>query len=88
MGMHRDSLLAIGGFDESYVGWGREDSDFVVRLIHKKTTVRSGRLSTCVAHLWHHEVSRNRLSVNDKFLQDTLTDESHILAKSSVLKSL
>ena len=26
----------INGYDENYIGWGREDSDLVVRLINNK----------------------------------------------------
>lgn len=85
LGMHRNDLEAIGGFDESYVGWGREDSDFVVRLMHQGVKVRSGRLATCVAHLYHPESSRDQLSENDARFDSCLNVPSHVYPNSSTL---
>lgn len=75
----------VYGFDESYVGWGREDSDFVVRLMRHGIKVRSGRLAACVAHLHHAERPRDQLSENDTRFHTCLNDPAHILASSSVL---
>lgn len=85
--MHRQDALGIAGFDESYIGWGREDSDFVVRLIHSGVKIRSGRLATCVAHLYHPESSRDCLSVNDQRFRETLNNPTHVKANSSILFS-
>lgn len=85
LGVYRDDFAAIGGFDESYVGWGREDSDFVVRLMHRGVKVRSGRFAACVAHLHHLERSRDQLSENDARFHACLSDPTHIHSKSSIL---
>ena len=85
LSVHREDALRIAGFDESYIGWGREDSDFVVRLIHSGVKIRSGRLATCVAHLYHPESPRDRLSVNDQRFSETLNNSTHIMATSSIL---
>lgn len=85
LGMYRDDLEAIGGFDESYVGWGREDSDFVVRLVHQGVKIRSGRLGACVAHLHHPERARDHLSENDARFDNCLNVSSHVYPNSSTL---
>ena len=85
LGLHRNDLEAIGGFDEAYLGWGREDSDFVVRLIHQGMKVRSGRLAACVAHLQHSERLRDQLSENDARFISCLNDPAHVHRKSSIL---
>ena len=85
--MHREDALRIVGFDESYIGWGREDSDFVVRLIHSGVKIRSGRLAACVAHLYHPERPRDRLSVNDQRFRESLNNPDHVMATSSILCS-
>ena len=87
LSVHREDALRIAGFDESYIGWGREDSDFVVRLIHSGVKIRSGRLATCVAHLYHPESPRDRLSVNDQRFSETLNNPNHVMATSSILYS-
>ena len=85
LGMYRDDIETIGGFDESYLGWGREDTDFVVRLIHKGVKIRSGRLAACVAHLHHPERAQDQLSENDARMSSCLNDLSHVYPKSSIL---
>lgn len=87
LSVHREDALRIAGFDECYVGWGREDSDFVVRLIHSGVKIRSGRLAACVAHLYHPESPRDRLSVNDQRFRETLNNPNHVMATSSILYS-
>jgi glycosyltransferase involved in cell wall biosynthesis len=84
---HREDVLRIFGFDQAYVGWGREDSDFVVRLIHLGVKIRCGRLAVCVAHLYHPENSRARLSVNEQRFRDTRNNSSHVIPASSILQS-
>ena len=85
VGLYRDDLEAIGGFDEAYKGWGREDSDFAVRLIHQGVKVRSGRLAACVAHLHHSERPRDQLSENEAHFMSSLNDPAHVHPKSSIL---
>jgi glycosyltransferase involved in cell wall biosynthesis len=87
LSVHREDALRIAGFDESYLGWGREDSDFVVRLIRSGVKIRSGRLAACVAHLYHPEMPRDQLSVNDNIFRETLNNPNHIMATSSILQS-
>ena len=84
LGLYRDDLEAIGGFDEAYKGWGREDSDFVVRLIHQGVKVRSGRFAASVAHLHHSERTRDKLSENDARFTICLKDSAHRYAKTSI----
>lgn len=62
--LHTERVLSVYGFDENYVGWGLEDSDFVVRLIRTGCTIRSGRLAVCVNHLFHIENERTMYSTN------------------------
>lgn len=46
----REAYEAVGGFDESYQGWGYEDSDFHVKLVVQR---RWDRLPGEAWHLWH-----------------------------------
>ncbi len=73
MGLYKDDFLSVSGFDEQYVGWGREDTDLALRLINSGLRIKSARLAACVAHLWHPEESRESLDINDKKLIDTAT---------------
>ena len=85
LSLHREDTIRVAGFDESFIGCGLEDSDFVVRLLHSGIRIRSGRLGACVAHLYHDESSRDRLSINHQRFQETLTNRDHVIANSSIL---
>jgi len=56
--MHRADFMEIDGYDQSFEGWGFEDSDLAIRLQnHGVRLIRPGRGST-VVHLWHREADR------------------------------
>jgi glycosyltransferase involved in cell wall biosynthesis len=60
----RGDLDRIDGFDCSYAGWGLEDSDLVVRLLHAGVRRKDGRFATGVLHLWHPHNDRRQLPAN------------------------
>jgi glycosyltransferase involved in cell wall biosynthesis len=71
----RRDLECIDGFDAAYVGWGKEDSDLVVRLLHAGIGRKDGRFATGVLHLWHPAADRAALPENeDKLGQIIRTD--------------
>ena len=72
LSLFKEDAVAVGGFDESFVGWGREDTDFIARSINSGMTIRSGRFAVTGAHLWHKESPRNNLSNNERMLQMTV----------------
>lgn len=79
----RDDLLRVNGLDESYTGWGLEDSDLVVRLIRAGVVNKSARFSAPVLHLWHRENDRSQLEENRRRLQQVL-EATHIRALKGV----
>ena len=64
LGVWRRDFEQINGFDERFVGWGREDSDFVMRLFNNGIRLKKGVFATAVLHLWHPEQSRDQLDEN------------------------
>jgi len=64
LGVARDDLDRVDGFDASYVGWGLEDSDLAVRLFHAGVQRKDGRFATGVLHLWHAQSDRSQLAAN------------------------
>jgi glycosyltransferase involved in cell wall biosynthesis len=68
----RRDLLAVNGLDESYSGWGLEDSDLVIRLLRAGIRHKSARFAAPVYHLWHPEFDRSRLAENQRRLDEIL----------------
>jgi len=61
----RQDLDRVDGFDAAFMGWGKEDSDLVVRLLHAGVRRKDGRFATGVLHLWHAPEDRSRLPENE-----------------------
>ena len=55
---------AIGGFDESLLGWGHEDADFIFRLQKNGVIRKSGAWATEVIHLWHKMADKQTAEKN------------------------
>lgn len=64
MAVWRSDLDLVNGFDESFTGWGHEDSDLVVRLFNAGVMRKDGAFATEVYHLWHREAKRDQESSN------------------------
>lgn len=72
IGVSKQDFMAVNGFDETYSGWGREDSDFAIRLIRHGSQLKDGRYAVPVLHLWHRENDRSQLNDNDERLSEVL----------------
>jgi glycosyltransferase involved in cell wall biosynthesis len=68
----REDLLGVNGLDEAYSGWGLEDSDLVIRLLHAGVRHKNARYAAPVLHLWHRENDRGNLSENQRRLRELL----------------
>jgi hypothetical protein len=64
----RSDLDRVDGFDATFSGWGREDSDLLVRLLHAGLRRKDGALATGVLHLWHADADRSELPANEQRL--------------------
>ena len=64
----RSDLDRVDGFDADYSGWGKEDSDLIVRLLHAGVRRKDGVFATGVIHLWHAEADRSQLNDNERKL--------------------
>ena len=76
----RSDLVRVNGLDESYSGWGLEDSDLVIRFLHAGVLHKSARFAAPVFHLWHKEHDRSHLPENQRRLTE-LQHSSRIRAQ-------
>lgn len=70
----RSDLDRVDGFDADYSGWGKEDSDIIVRLLHVGLRRKDGVFGTGVIHLWHAEADRSQLPENEQRLHAVIGD--------------
>ena len=71
---YRKDCISVNGFNNNFEGWGREDSEFFIRLINKGVTRKTLKFNAIQYHLWHDEASKNSLSKNDQLLKKTIDE--------------
>jgi glycosyltransferase involved in cell wall biosynthesis len=76
MAFFREDCIAINGFNNDFEGWGREDSEFVIRLINNGIKRKNIRFKAIQFHLWHQENSRKSLPINDLILNEAIINST------------
>ncbi|MEA2879019.1 MAG: hypothetical protein QOF14_4215 [Hyphomicrobiales bacterium] len=71
----RADLDKVDGFETSFVGWGLEDSDIVIRMIRAGVKRKDGRFATGVLHLWHQDADRSQFDANQEKLDELLEND-------------
>ncbi|RMF79783.1 MAG: glycosyltransferase [Nitrospirae bacterium] len=70
LALWRADFLAVNGFNEAFEGWGKEDSELVVRLFRHGVVRKDVRFQAAVFHLHHPEFDRGRLERNLRLLEE------------------
>jgi glycosyltransferase involved in cell wall biosynthesis len=70
----RQHLLKVNGYNEEFVGWGREDSELAARLLNNGILRLDVRGWAVCYHLWHPPVGRSQLPANDLMLQASVME--------------
>jgi len=67
----KSDALMVNGFNEDFVGWGQEDTEFAARLLHSGICRQNIRFNALAFHLYHPIAARDSLSQNDALLLKT-----------------
>lgn len=70
MAFWKKDCITVNGFDERYEGWGREDSDFMIRMINAGIVAKKMKGRCISYHLFHKEADRNKFDENNNLLKD------------------
>ena len=76
MAFYKKDCINVNGFNNDFEGWGREDSEFVVRLINSGVNRKNVRFNVIQFHLWHNENPRMSLRQNDAILEHAIINHS------------
>jgi hypothetical protein len=68
--------MEINGFNEDITGWGRSDSEMIVRMMNKGVYARRIRYRGILYHIWHKENSRARVEKNLKIEQNAIFNKA------------
>ncbi len=72
----REDFIAINGYNEDYEGWGREDSDLVIRMGNKGVRAKRLRYAGIVYHIHHKINSKHNFELNDKMQNETIENKT------------
>lgn len=75
LGIWRDDLVAVNGYDETFTGWGREDADLGRRLYHLGRDRKFVYGRAIIYHLNHPVAPRDRLAANQSLLEETIREK-------------
>lgn len=75
MSFFKEDILKVNGFNEDFIGWGREDSEFVARLYNIGVKCLRVKFNCNAYHLYHDENDRKMLIANNKILDNTIKDK-------------
>ena len=72
MSFYKEDCLNVNGFNNDFEGWGREDSEFAVRLLNSGINRKNVRFNMIQFHLWHKEATKDSLVQNDAILNSAI----------------
>jgi glycosyltransferase involved in cell wall biosynthesis len=87
MAFWRSEAIAVNGFNEDFIGWGREDSEFVARMLFAGYRKFHLKFSGFAYHLHHAESQRDMLAENEQILADVVSHH-RIRCKNGIDKYL
>ena len=72
----RNDFIAINGYNEDFEGWGREDSDLVIRMGNNGVKAKRIRYAAIVFHIHHNINSKQNFQLNDKIQNETIKNKT------------
>ena len=78
MAFWREDVIRVNGFNEEFHGWGREDSEFVARMLNAGVLRKCLKFGGSGFHLYHPENTRSNISNNDEILAQTVTGKKTV----------
>jgi len=68
----KKDCIKVNGFNEDFVGWGREDSEFGARLLNLGCKRRDLKFAAIGYHIHHEGVARDMLDKNNNIFLNTI----------------
>ncbi|ECP7275632.1 glycosyltransferase [Campylobacter jejuni] len=75
MSFYKSDFESIEGFNEKFIGWGREDSEFVARFLFNNGVLKRLKFNALAYHIYHKENSKNMLEINHQIYLKTIKNK-------------
>ena len=81
MAFFKNDCIRVNGFNEDFIGWGREDSEFASKLLNLGIKRRDLRFKAIGYHIHHEGASRDMLEKNHQIYLNTI--KNHLIWSSN-----
>lgn len=71
----KEDIKAVNGYNEEFEGWGREDSDLVIRMGNNGVKAKRLRYAGIVYHIYHKNKSKENFEINDNIQNNTINNK-------------
>jgi glycosyltransferase involved in cell wall biosynthesis len=71
----RKDFLEVNGYNEDMEGWGREDSELILRILNNGIQGKRLRYGGILYHIYHLESSNYNFEENDKIQKKTIQEK-------------
>lgn len=71
----KKDLIAVNGFNEKIQGWGREDTEMVVRLMNNNIQRKNLKFCGIAYHLYHQAEGKSALKRNHEILEQAIQEK-------------
>jgi glycosyltransferase involved in cell wall biosynthesis len=69
-------IIAVNGYNEDFEGWGREDSDVVIRMGNNGVQAKRLRYAGIVFHLYHKINGKDHFEINNQMQRNTIANKT------------
>ncbi len=70
----KDDVIAVNGYNQNMIGWGKEDSELSARLMNNGLRKLQLKFNAICYHLNHKIVSRKGININNQILNITVSE--------------
>lgn len=71
MSFWKDDFIKINGYNESIIGWGKEDSEMIQRLHNIGISGKRLKFAGIAYHIFHKEQSKSHIEINNEIEKQT-----------------
>ncbi|MCB0457872.1 MAG: glycosyltransferase family 2 protein [Flavobacteriaceae bacterium] len=79
----KQDFIAVNGYNEAMTGWGREDSELIVRMLNKGIKGKRLKFGGIVYHIWHKTASQHNFNKNDEIQKEAI-EKKHTWCENGI----
>ena len=71
----RSDFIKVNGYNEDMTGWGREDSELIIRMMNSGILGKRLKYKAIIYHIWHKISSKKNLNINHTIQQNAIENK-------------